>query len=146
MSCPYVPTGRRRVDVEPPPDITGEHTQLSRDFEQLLPSCDKVREALDACREEVSGSGSGHCLEPSRAWRACYDSRSRVSQLIIRQCGGPLSKQGQQRSHGQLQADYAECVAAASKGLPLSATAQAECLGPLRQFLQCAQGVAIGKS
>ena len=141
MSCPYMPTAKEET---PAPDVTGEHARISRDFEQLLPSCNKVRELLDACREEVRSKGSGHCLEPSRAWRACYERRSMASRSIMRACGGPVGKHGQQQSHGQIQADYMKCVA--SQGAALTPAKQAECLKPLRIFLRCAQAVVIGES
>ena len=143
MSCPYMPTAAVATEEETPaPDVTGEHARISRDFEQLLPACDKVRAALDACREGVRSRGSGHCLEPSRAWRACYERRSAQSRSIIRACGGPVGKHGQQRSHGQIQADYMKCVA--SQGVALTPAKQTECLEPLRLFLRCAQAVVTG--
>lgn len=134
MSCPYMHTTKRESSL--PQDITGEHARLSEAFEALLPSCSESRKALDLCREDVRQKGRGHCLEMSRAWRACYESRLSLSNSIIQKCSGDDECT---RSHSELQKEYILC--ANKHGTKLTVAAQMECLSPLRDFFQCALSI-----
>ena len=133
MSCPM---GYSASDEAPPlpPDVTGDHHKLMAAFVSLLPDCSELSSTLDECRERVAKqpSGSGHCLDESRQWMGCFNRRTKFSRVIVEQCGGE-----DYTSHGELQADYAQCMRD-SGASSTSVSTQQKCLAPLRTFLQCA--------